>query len=113
MLDLLFKLVDGGYFVGFDKRAIMGPACELFAAGGHVVIARAVRSCGELLEELKVRECSKIDSCCFVVLVASMWKHLWQTLPVTYILAQVELPRYRRERGRWPQPICKDKYMAL
>lgn len=63
MLDLLFKLVDSCHIVGLDKRAVMARACELVAAGSHIVIALAVRSCGKLLEDLKVRKCGKIDSC--------------------------------------------------
>lgn len=72
MLDLLLKLVDGGHVVGFDKRAIIALTHELGAAGCDIVVALAVRSCSELLEELKVRERGEINSCCFVVLVTDV-----------------------------------------
>ena len=66
--DILLKLIDSGHVVGFDKRAVVALACELSAASSDIVVALAVRSSSELLEELQVRKCGRIDSCflCFV-----------------------------------------------
>lgn len=113
MLDPLLKFIDSGRIVRFDKRAVMRWACELVATGSDVVISLAVRSCGDLLRELKVRDRGKIDSCCYVTLVTGIWEHLPQALLITYLLAQVELPQYRRGGARWPRPAWKDKYMPF
>ena len=100
---ILLKFVDSGHVVGFDKRAIVARTCELSAAGSDVAIAGAVRSCSELFEELQVRECSEIDSCCYF---SVSHQHLGYAtdLASTHIFAQVELSK-RRRRVQWLQLI--------
>lgn len=52
---------------------------ELSVAGSDVDVARAVRSCSILFEELQVRECGGIDSCRFISLVTSVKEHSCKT----------------------------------
>lgn len=98
--DILLKLVDRGHVVGCDERAIGSLTRELSAASSYVVIARAVRSCGELFEKLEIRESGEIDSCCFAWLFTGVWKHLQQILHDSYLFVPVELPERRKHR-RW------------
>ena len=64
---ILLKLVDSSHVIGFDERAILARTCEFVAAGCDVVVARAVRSCRELLKELQIRQRGGINSCCVQV----------------------------------------------
>ena len=47
---LLVKFVDGGHVVGFDEGTVAARTGEFVASGCVVVVALAVRGCGELFE---------------------------------------------------------------
>ena len=59
---LLLKLVDSGYIVSFNQRAIAAPTREFLAAIGDIVVGWAVGCRSELFKELEVCESGRVDS---------------------------------------------------